>query len=112
MAHRRVGRPFAMLLCGAILTAIACGSTSETFVNPTSPNSPRCQPTLSSPATSFGPTGGTGSVTVTVARECEWSATVSASWIIVTAGAEGQGDGTIAYRVSENIDPTLRRAAI
>jgi hypothetical protein len=47
-----------------------------------------------------------------VERECEWNADTSASWIVVTAGRQGQGDGTVAYRVMENGDPVARRGAI
>ncbi|MGB2714987.1 MAG: BACON domain-containing carbohydrate-binding protein [Vicinamibacterales bacterium] len=49
---------------------------------------------------------------VTVERECDWTADPSASWIVLTAGKQGQGDGTVAYRVVENVDPEARRGSI
>lgn len=49
---------------------------------------------------------------VAVERECEWTANPSASWIVVTAGKQGQGEGTITYRVAENADPLTRRGTI
>lgn len=111
MVRRNVTLPLAGLAIGVALTA-ACGTSTETIVNTTSPSSTRCQPTLGSPSTAYGPAGGTGTVTVAVERECEWAADVSASWIVVTAGRQGQGDGTVAYRVVENVDPVSRRGAI
>ena len=111
MSRPRVALPLLGLVIGLVLTA-SCGSTTETFVNPTGPSSTRCQPSLGSPSASFGASGGTGSVTVNVERECEWTATPSATWIVVTAGKEGQGDGTVAYRVTENADPLSRRGSI
>ena len=47
-----------------------------------------------------------------VERECDWTADPSASWIVVTAGKQGQGDGTVAYRVVENVDPVSRHGSI
>jgi hypothetical protein len=51
-------------------------------------------------------------VAVSVARECAWTAASDASWIVITAGREGQGDGTISYRVDQNGDPLTRRGGI
>jgi hypothetical protein len=112
MNRRAVARPFAGLLLVSAVIGSACGSTAETSVNVTGPSEVRCQPTLQSQPTSFGPTGGTGTVTVSVSRECPWTANASAPWIALTAGRQGQGDGTVSYRVAENADPVTRRGAI
>jgi uncharacterized protein DUF5666/BACON domain-containing protein/all-beta uncharacterized protein len=61
---------------------------------------------------SFSPVGGTGTLSVTVARECAWTAGSSAPWIVLTSGREGQGDGVVAYRIDPNADPTTRRGSI
>ena len=61
---------------------------------------------------SFGPSGGTGTVAVTVARECSWSVSSQSAWVAITSGASGQGDGTVAYRVAENADPVARQTAL
>jgi hypothetical protein len=61
---------------------------------------------------SFGPAGGTGSLSITIPRECGWSVTSSASWLAFTSAREGQGDATVSYRVGENADPVARQAAI
>lgn len=102
--------PFALVL-GLAFVSSACGSSTTTEV--TAPTSlARCQATLQGAPASFGPSGGTGSLSVTLSRECAWSATTTATWIEITSGREGQGAGSIAYIVHANNDPVTRRAAI
>ena len=108
--RRLLALPFAGIL--AVLSVAGCGSSAETSVNVTGPSSARCQANISSPPSPFAPAGGTGTVTVTVARECTWTATSNAGWIVLTSGREGQGDGTVGYRIAENADPITRRGAI
>jgi hypothetical protein len=60
----------------------------------------------------FGPSGGAGTISIGVARECTWSATSQAPWIAIASGAEGQGDGSVTYRVAENPDPVARQGTI
>ena len=67
---------------------------------------------MSSSSVSFGPDGGTGTITVAIARECSWRATSPVPWITFTTSVEGQGDGTVGYRVSENQDPVARQAQV
>lgn len=112
MYRSAAARPFAALLLASVVLASSCGSTAETTVNLTAPTAVRCQPALGAQSSSFESSGGTGTVAVTVARECSWTASVNAQWIVLTSGQEGQGDGTVAYRISENVDPTLRRGTI
>jgi hypothetical protein len=90
--------------------AVACGSSTQT--NLTSPTDTRCQATVSNTTSSFAASGGTGQITIAVARECSWRASTSSGWIALTSSAEGQGDGTVTYRVAENGDPANRRATI
>jgi hypothetical protein len=67
---------------------------------------------LSNPTSSFGPGGGTSSVNVSTERECAWTASPQSPWIEITAGKDGSGNGTVAYRVRENVDPVTRSGAI
>lgn len=49
----------------------------------------------------FGAGGGTGSVTVTTQSGCTWSAISNdPSWITVTSGSSGSGNGTVGYSVA------------
>ncbi len=41
--------------------------------------------------------GGTGSVAVTSAAGCAWTATSNAPWLTITAGGTGSGNGTVQY---------------
>ena len=43
----------------------------------------------------------TGQVTVT-ATNCQWTAQSDSSWLAVTAGATGSGNGTVSYSLSAN----------
>jgi Domain of unknown function (DUF5666)/Putative binding domain, N-terminal len=49
---------------------------------------------------------------VSVSRECSWSASSAASWVVITSGSQGQGDGTIAFRIDANPDPVSRASAL
>ena len=44
--------------------------------------------------------GGPGTVTVTVEAGCTWTAVSNDSWITVTSGASGSGNGTVTYSVA------------
>ena len=46
--------------------------------------------------------GATGSVAVATPGGCAWTATSNASWLTVTSGASGNGNGTVAYTVGAN----------
>jgi hypothetical protein len=50
----------------------------------------------------FGEDGGTGTVTVTTAPGCAWTAAASADWVAITAGGSGDGPGTVTYAVTAN----------
>ncbi len=59
-----------------------------------------------------GAAGGSGSLTVTTARECTWSAQSEVDWITITSGGTGQGDGRIEYSVALNPVPATRRGLV
>jgi hypothetical protein len=63
---------------------------------------PACAATLSASATNFGADGGVGTVGVTLDATCEWSAGSSDSWLVITSGASGTGNGTVAFSASAN----------
>ena len=42
------------------------------------------------------------SVTVTTTAGCTWAATSNVQWLTVTAGASGNGGGTVGYNVAAN----------
>jgi uncharacterized protein YkwD len=60
----------------------------------------------------FSPSAGTGSVSVTTARGCSWNAVSNASWISITSGSAGNGNGTVNYSVAANSAPSSRTASL
>jgi hypothetical protein len=69
-------------------------------------------PTISSSSASFPSTGGTGNIGVTSVASCGWIAESTASWITVTAGSSGTGNGSVNYSVTTNFGSTNRIGAI
>lgn len=67
-----------------------------------------CSYSISSTSNSFTSSGGTGSVGVTAASGCSWTASSNASWITITAGSNGSGNGTVSYSVSANTGTSTR----
>lgn len=63
-----------------------------------------CAYAVSPTAQSFAAGGGAGSINVTAGANCGWAAGVDAgaSWISVTSGDLGGGNGTVAYTVAAN----------
>ena len=60
------------------------------------------------PATSnIGSASTTGTVSITVAtgQNCGWAASTTATWITITSGGSGQGNGTLGYTVAANPGP-------
>ena len=79
---------------------------------PTEP-SPICTLALEPRASSFGHDGGGGAFTVdTSLASCPWVAVASASWITVTSGSTGDGDGAVGYVVASNTAAATRSASI
>jgi all-beta uncharacterized protein/BACON domain-containing protein len=46
--------------------------------------------------------GGSGSVSVSAGGACRWTASSNASWITITSGTSGTGNGTVAFTVAGN----------
>ena len=57
-------------------------------------------------------TGGSGTITVSTARECTWSASSEAPWLTITSTPSGQGDGAVQYSAASNPAPAVRRGAL
>jgi hypothetical protein len=61
-----------------------------------------CNYNVAPTSQSFSGVGGTGSATVTVNPGCGWTAVSNDSWITITSGASGTGNGTVNYSVQAN----------
>ena len=56
--------------------------------------------------------GGSGTFSVITPERCLWSARSEASWVTVTSGQQGTGNGTVSYVVERNRDATARAGTI
>jgi len=71
-----------------------------------------CSFSLSPGSQSYGPEGGTGSVSLSTASTCSWTAVSGASWLTVTAGASGTGPGSVSFAVAANTASASRTATL
>jgi hypothetical protein len=84
-------------------TAYNTAGTESAFSNEVAYTVPSsCSYTIAPASNSFTAAGGTGSVTVTTQSTCSWATANPASWITITSGASGKGNGTVNYSVSAN----------
>ena len=72
-------------------------------VNQAAASSSGCAFTVTPTSESVAAAAGGGSpVNVSAASGCTWTATSNASWISITSGASGSGDGSVGYSVTAN----------
>lgn len=64
-----------------------------------------CVTSLSSSGQTFTNSGGSGSFNVTASGSCNWTAASSDSFITVTSGSSGAGNGTVNFSVASNNGP-------
>ena len=67
-----------------------------------------CTYALNASGNSFSSAGGAAGVLVTTSAGCTWTAFSNTSWISITAGASGTGNGTVNYTVSANTSASQR----
>src|SRR6516162_7551816 len=72
-----------------------------------------CSYTIAPTSQSLGAAGGTGSVAVTTGATCAWTAASNnTSWLTVTSGASGTGNGTVAFSAAANTATSTRAGTI
>lgn len=71
-----------------------------------------CSFTLSANSRAFGSDGGDGSVDVTTEGGCSWTVSGVPSWITITSGNGGSGDGSVSYTVAPNTNSSSRNATV
>jgi len=71
-----------------------------------------CSYSISPTSRSFPSGGGTGSISVTAASGCSWTATEDVGWISIISGSSGSGNGTVTYLVQANTSSNSRSATI
>ena len=65
-----------------------------------------CTYSVSSPQSPVNHGGVTGTINVTTEQGCTWTAQSNVSWITITSGSNGTGNGTVQYTVAPNVGPT------
>lgn len=81
--------------------AITVGGRQATVIQAASP--PReCSYSISPGIQDIGAAGGAAQVAVSTSTGCAWNAASSASWIAVSSGSSGSGNGTVSISVAGN----------
>ncbi len=92
----------------SVATALAgCDKDS-----PTEPSPGPCTFALSATSLSVGAPGGPGSVNVTTASHCTWSAASDRGWMSITGGANGTGNGVVNVSLTANSSETARTGTL
>jgi hypothetical protein len=76
-----------MTIAGLTFTVNQSGAAACTFA-------------ISPTRMTFQVSGGSGVVMVTAAAGCDWTAVSNATWITITTGASGSGNGQVSYSVA------------
>jgi hypothetical protein len=71
-----------------------------------------CTYVISPTQRSHSAAGGSGNITVTTDVRCAWEAVASDSWITITSGCCGSGNGNVSYTVAPNTTGALRKGTI
>jgi hypothetical protein len=91
-------------------TAYSSGEESD-YSNEVSYFTPvGCSYFLSPTSQSFSASAGAGRTTVTTQTGCTWTASTGTSWMSITSGTSGRGNGTVAYALAANTTTSSRTA--
>jgi hypothetical protein len=87
--------------------------TESAFSNELSHTVPTtCTSTIAPTSQSFNAGGGTGTIAVTTGSTCSWTTSNTPSWITISSGTAGRGNGTVAYTVAANTGTASRNAGL
>jgi len=107
--RQRFGLVITIGAVGAIGLAGGSCSSSTQATAPT--GTVKCAVTASVSRPAFPSAGGTGTLSIAAERDCPWSASTDAPWIILDS-SQGQGAGAVSYRVTANGAPGSRRGSL
>lgn len=85
----------------AVLTVAANGFTVTQAGAP-------CVYAITPASASAASAGAAGTVGVTATIGCAWTAVANMTWLTVTGGSSGSGNGTVSYTVAANPNPSTR----
>jgi len=75
----------------------------QTFTINQAAVAPACTYSIAPTSQSFTALGGAGTVAVTTTSACAWTASSNATWLTITSGATGTGNGSVGFSVAVNI---------
>lgn len=81
-------------------------------VNFTIQAAPQCSYSLSATSVTAPAAGMTASLNVTAPAGCDWTATSNASWVTITSGASGTGNGAVQFTVAANTTAASRTGTL
>jgi hypothetical protein len=75
-------------------------------------NQSGCTYTVSPTSQNIAAAANTGSATISTQSVCAWTAVSNASWITITSGSSGTGNGTTNYAIAANAASTQRTGTL
>ena len=63
---------------------------------------PACSYAINPGGQTFTAAGGTGTINISAAAGCSWTAASTASWVTITGVGAGSGNGTVTYQAAPN----------
>jgi virginiamycin B lyase len=76
------------------------------------PTGVSCTYSLPQAGQAFSPGGGTETAALRAAGNCGWTASSGASWVTITSGSSGTGNGTVSYTVGANSTGAARAGTL
>jgi hypothetical protein len=104
--------PAAGTIYEARVAAVGPGGTGRSTESNTFSFSSPCSSAISPTSVSVNGQASNGTVAVTAVAGCAWSATSNSSWLTVTSGAAGAGNGTVGYSVAANGSTSQRTGSL
>jgi parallel beta-helix repeat protein len=89
-----------------ILSGATNGTITDSQGVGTITNDDTCSFSINPTSRNHTSVAGSGSITVTTSAGCAWTASESLSWVSITSGASGTGNGSVNYSVTANTGPT------
>jgi len=89
-------------------TLTIAGNTFTVTQAGTSP----CSPSISPASQSVPTAGGSGTISVTAASGCAWTASSDSGWVTINSGANGSGNGTVGFSAAANTGTSSRTATL
>jgi Putative binding domain, N-terminal/Viral BACON domain len=109
MWARRVRSPRNLWLLPILTVFARCGGSATTTIS--APSITKCAVSVTNSSPEVPASGGSGSLALTTARECAWSAASKDVWITLSA-TSGQGEASIEYTVQPNPNGTRRQGHV